>query len=107
MKEAIDRRRLKRAYSALYEDLSAALYDADIAGINYGSNPDEYDLEVGTILPRVFDANDTAAIERVVREEFPRWFGHLPNDSAKYEELAAEILRILELYRLNGRGAAR
>jgi hypothetical protein len=58
-------------------------------------------LEVGTILPRVFDATDTAAIERVVREEFQRWFGHLPNDSAKYEELAAEILRILELYRLN------
>jgi hypothetical protein len=95
-----ERKRLKREYSGLFEDLSALLYRIDPMGINFEVNPDEYDAEVGTILPRVLQLETAGEIQRVIREEFVRWFGTCPIEAATYEELAMETLEVLSRYRL-------
>ena len=97
---SVERQRLKREYAAIFEDLAAYLYEQDPMGLNYGINPDEYEAEVGTILPRVFEAESAAEIADVIREEFERWFGpRLAIENATYEELADGIFAIIHRYR--------
>lgn len=95
----IEEKRLKSVYAGLFEDLSAYLYEFDPMGINYEVNPDEYDTEVGTILPRILEVESAAEIVPILREEFWRWFGPTGLETATYEELAEGILVILERYR--------
>lgn len=95
----IEQSRLKSLYAGLFEELSAYLYKLDPVGINYGVNPDEYETEVGTILPRVLDAESAAEIVPILREEFWRWFGATGIETATYEDLAEGILGILERFR--------
>jgi hypothetical protein len=93
-------KRLKSEYSALFEDLSALLYQLDPVGLNYGINPDEYEPEVGTILPRVMELETASEIASIVREEFEVWFGSGTRvENATYEELGAEVLVVLNRYR--------
>lgn len=100
VKASVERQRLKRDYAAMFEDLAAYLYEQDPMGLNYGVNPDEYEAEVGTILPRVFEAESPAEIVDLIREEFERWFGpRLRIESATYEELADGIFAIIDRYR--------
>ena len=95
-----ERQRLKREYAGMFEDLTAFLYELDPMGLNFEINPDEYEPEVGTILPRVFEAESPADIVHVVREEFERWFGPRPRiENATYEDLAEGIFGIIERYR--------
>jgi len=98
----IERKRLKREYSAIYEDLSALLYQIDPAGVNFEVNPDEYEPEVGTILPRILQLETAGEIEQVIREELAAWFGGAYGiQAATYEELATETLALLTRYRLS------
>lgn len=94
-----ERKRLKREYEGLFTDLSAYLFQADPMGLNYEINPDEYDPEVGTILPRVLQLDTVGEIADVVREEFNRWFGEPAIYRSTYEDLAADILTIVRRYR--------
>ncbi|HXH94462.1 MAG TPA: hypothetical protein VNN25_22990 [Thermoanaerobaculia bacterium] len=95
-----DRKRLKSEYSALFEDLSALLYQVDPARLNFGINPDEYEPEAGTILPRVMELETASEIESVIREELERWFGGGTRiEKATYEDLGAEVLALLNRYR--------
>lgn len=47
----------------------------DPIGINYETNTDEYESEVGTILPRLTSAWSVEDVHNIVYEEFVRWFG--------------------------------
>jgi hypothetical protein len=94
-----ERQRLKRDYAAMFEDLTAFLYEHDPLGVNFGINPREYEPEVGTILPRVFDAESPAEIVEVVREEFDRWFGESRIENATCEDIAEGIFAIVDRYR--------
>jgi hypothetical protein len=95
-----ERKRLKQQYGALFEDLSALLYHLDPMGLNYEVNPDEYEPEVGTILPRVLELESAAQVEAVIREEFDLWFGSgTAIEDAMYDELACEVLAVLNQYR--------
>lgn len=97
---SVERQRLKRDYVGMFEDLAAYLYHQDPMGLNFGINPDEYEPEVGTILPRVCDAESPADIVEVIREELERWFGPpLRIENATYEELAEGIFVIVDRYR--------
>ena len=97
---AVERKRLKQEYAALFEDPSSLLYHLDPMGLNYEINPDEYEPEVGTILPRVLELDSSEQIESVVREELDRWFGGgRAIADASYAELAEEVLAVLERYR--------
>lgn len=100
MQASVERQRLKREYVGMFEELAAYLYDQDPMGLNFGINPDEYEAEVGTILPRVLDAESPADIVDVVREEFERWFGpRLRIENATYDDLAEGIFVIVDRYR--------
>jgi hypothetical protein len=65
----------KHAYKQLYEDARAILNRHDPMGlIAIGAPDDEYEPEVGTILPRMSSARGAAGVEAIMAEEFLRWF---------------------------------
>jgi hypothetical protein len=69
-----DRSAIKKEFGALYTDVLALLFKADPIGINFKDNTDEYEPEVDTILPRLSSCANAADTEKVVHEEFVRWF---------------------------------
>jgi hypothetical protein len=70
-----ERHRLRAEYGALFNSIAALLFQADPIGISFDNeNLDEYDPEVGTILPRLKDCASADDVLRVVHEEFVRWF---------------------------------
>jgi hypothetical protein len=66
------RAELRRIYGDLFEAVSAILFRRDPMGINFVENTDEYEPEVGTILPRLRTCMTEADVRRVVHEEFSR-----------------------------------
>src|SRR5262245_15136903 len=70
-----DRVEVKRAYGALFDQVSALLFADDPVGINFDSNTDEYEAEAGTIIPRLSSCRSSSDVQRVIHEEFVRWFG--------------------------------
>lgn len=73
---ATDREAVKRVYGELFSELTAILYRHDLVGIIVlpDGQEDEYEPEVGTILPRLRDARGADDAAQIVREEFERWF---------------------------------
>jgi hypothetical protein len=74
-----------------------AINDADPIGLLEGGAPaDEYSTEIGSIVPRVANAQSVDEITAVLHEEFVRWFG---DDTAGprqvYEAPARQIWRTL------------
>jgi hypothetical protein len=65
---------LKKQYGILFESVSIALFEADPMGLNFESNTDEYEPEVGTILPRLAKSICVQDVEKIVYEEFCHWF---------------------------------
>jgi len=86
----IEKHELKGRYKKLYYCISAILFENDLQGINFGTNDDEYEPEVGTILPRLTETETIEDIQRVVYEEFGHWFGE-PGDLEDYAVVAKEI----------------
>ena len=87
------RKALKKAYGALYDDVSQLLFEADSIGLAACGCPnDEYEPEVGTILPRLRTANSADEVAAIIREEFARWFGPLEAGKKKrYMQVAGKI----------------
>jgi hypothetical protein len=69
-----ERKALRREYGELYDRVSRLLFNWDPIGINFEDNTDEYEPEVGSILPRLRSCASAADVQRVVHEEFCRWF---------------------------------
>ena len=65
---------LKRQYGVAYEQLSNILFTEDPIGINFKENTDEYNPEVGTILPRLHCCLSADDVRQVLYEEFVKWF---------------------------------
>jgi hypothetical protein len=78
----------------LFDDLSAALFQDDPVGINFESNTNEYEPEVGTILPRLKNCASVADVKQVLLEEFRHWFGADAPPAERIENLAAEVWRL-------------
>jgi hypothetical protein len=88
-------RRLKAEYGALFDSVSALLYRHDPIGINFEDNPDEYDLEAETILPRLRSCRSADDVHKVVHEEFVRWFEPATAGSPEhYKQIALEIWQL-------------
>ncbi len=67
---------MERRYKALATAVERAINDADPIGLLEGGAPvDEYSPEIGTIVPRVGNAQSVDEITAVLHEEFVRWFG--------------------------------
>ena len=81
-----ERQRLRSQYAGLYEATLALLYRHDPVGINFEINPDEYEPEVGTILPRLQSCESPKDVQRVVYAEFQRWFA---NSAGQYDDMKA------------------
>src|SRR3979409_1777571 len=99
MERQSDREGVRRAYGALFAQVAAVLFAADPIGINFGSNTDEYDPEVGTILPRLHECHSTEDGQEVVHQEFVRWFDPTTAGSlTKYLDTAAQIWQLWQQF---------
>jgi hypothetical protein len=72
--EAEKREAIRNEFRALFDVLSKVLFEADPIGINFEANTDEYEPEVGTIIPRLKHAKSEDDVRRIVHEEFCKWF---------------------------------
>jgi hypothetical protein len=94
------RNAVKRKYKTLFDDASALLFRLDPIGINFEDNTDEYDPEVGTILPRLSRCHSPLETRRVVFEEFCRWFGpETGGDELSYNAIAEELWLLWSTHR--------
>jgi hypothetical protein len=83
--------KLKQKYGMAYQRLSEILFAEDPAGVNFEINTDEYEPEVSTILPRLHDCASVNDVNRVVREEFLKWFGGTATFPDRYPKVADRI----------------
>jgi len=82
----------KRRYANIFSEASGILFRHDAIGISFGDNTDEYDPEVGTILPRLSRCHSSADARKVVFEEFCEWFGpEIAGDEMMYDAIAKEL----------------
>lgn len=95
-----ERHQLKNEYGQLFDSISAVLFGKDPVGINFEVNPDEYEPETGTILPRLRTCNSADDILHVVHEEFLHWFGvDTAGSRDNYRVIADEIWHLYEQWR--------
>lgn len=81
-------------YLSLHRGLTELLYRHDPVGLAaVGAPKDEYEPEVGTIIPRLKDANGPDDVRRIVHQEFLRWFGaeEQAGPESAYRDIAQEI----------------
>lgn len=95
-----ERRRLRAEYGSLFDSVAALLFRHDPVGINFDENADEYEPEAGTILPRLRNCESGQDVQRVVHEEFVRWFdAGTAGPEQRYTDIASEIWRLWQQYR--------
>lgn len=93
-------RRLKREYVVLVDAVSAAIDKADPIGLLAGGAPsDEYAPEIGTIVPRLKTANSADDVQRIIHEEFVRWFGDIAGRLDAYGEVGVNVWGALQAFR--------
>lgn len=87
------RKYLKIRYGNLFREASAILFRHDPIGIAFeNENTDEYDPEIGTILPRLASCHSHMEARRVVFEEFCRWFTpEVAGDELNYDGIAKDL----------------
>jgi hypothetical protein len=79
-------------YEQRFHELSAIIYRVDPIGLNFEENPDEYDPEARTILPRLTRCGSIEDVDRVVREELGKWFSpELVSRSPTCDQVVADI----------------
>lgn len=89
------RRKAKDEYGELFDAVSALLFRHDPIGINAEVNTDEYDLETESILPRLKNSHSAEDVQRIVHEEFVRWFdGGTAGRAERYSEISFEIWQL-------------
>ncbi len=88
-----NRRTLRQKYRAIRRQVSAILREADpISLISAGAPADEYELEVGTIVPRIGEAASPELLQIIIHEEFVFWFGaEIAGPPEGYERTAEAI----------------
>ncbi len=96
-----EKRRLKSAYGQLYSTVSEILFRNDPIGFNFDENTDEYEPEVGTILPRLQDCTILMDVRRTIHQEFVRWFdSDIAGPEDKYQRIAEEVWIAWKQHRL-------
>ncbi|MRX11172.1 hypothetical protein GJ697_25435 [Pseudoduganella sp. FT25W] len=90
--EAEKRKAVQLEYPELFDALSSLLFKTDPMSINFETNTDEYEPEVGTIIPRLKLAQSETDVQQIVHEEFCRWFtSQAAGSTEKYRGIAAQI----------------
>jgi hypothetical protein len=88
----------KAYFNALRTVVAEALREADpVRLLEIGAPADEYDPEIGTILPRLRTASSAEEVRTMLHEEFVRWFDADPAGSAEaYDGAAQRIWAFLQ-----------
>jgi hypothetical protein len=87
-----ERQRLKAEYQNLFDEVAALLFRHDPVGINLDDNTDEYEPEVGTILPQLHNCHSMDDVRRLLHKEFVRWFdAGIAGPEDHYAKIAIEI----------------
>ena len=95
-----ERAMLKAEYGRLFDAVAEILFRLDPIGVNFEDNPNEYHTETGTILPRLKTCTSAEDVQRVVHEEFVRWFNaETAGPEAKYRAVAKEVWRAWQTHR--------
>jgi hypothetical protein len=90
--DPVMKRELAKQSPGLYARLLVSFFRHDPMGINFGSNTDEYAPEVDTVLPRLSSASNTMDVQRILHEEFVRWFdGSTAGSPERYRPLAEAV----------------
>ena len=90
------REKVKAVYGNFFDDVAALFFRHDPEGISYG-RAKTYELETGTIIPRLEGCNSPEDVCRVVHEEFCVWFcGHVRSET-KYVIIAKELWELWQL----------
>jgi hypothetical protein len=87
-----EREGAREEFGRLFAEMAEILFRLDPIRINRGVNPDEYEPEVGTIIPRLRSAMSQHEAHTIIHEEFVRWFG--PNTAGpveRYDKVAEEV----------------
>jgi hypothetical protein len=96
------RHRLRSEYGALFDSVSALFYRHDPKGINFGDNPDEYDLEAETILPRLRGCQGADDVHKVVHSEFVRCFdADTVGPPDRYTQISSELWQVWQKHLAN------
>jgi hypothetical protein len=87
------RQSLTAAYGSLYVQVSRLLHEADpLDLIAIGAPDDEYDPEVSSILSRLHEAHSAVDVQKIVHEEFVRWFdADIAGQLTRYTDVAQRI----------------
>jgi SAM-dependent methyltransferase len=110
LKRRQERERLRREQPQLFAELTEVLADHDPVGlVGIGAPRDEYEPEVGTIIPRLRGASDAGDVQSVLVEEFDSWFGiDTPKMSAaEFERVAQDVWSLWLRYAQYGPQAER
>jgi hypothetical protein len=63
--------------------------------VSCGDNYDEYGAEAATIIPRLHTATRVKDVQRIVHEEFERWFGKgYVGKRKRYKEVSIKIWKL-------------
>jgi len=97
--DAKARKALIRKYGKLHAALTVLFAKADPIGIGIPATSNEYDLEVGTVLPRLKSCASPSDVQRVLYEEFAHWFTPDTAGTAdSYRVLAGEVWVLMAQY---------
>ena len=87
-----DRKIIQEKNPELFDEVVRILLEHDLMRIDYEVNPDEYEPEAGTIIPRLPDCSNDKEARKVIHEEFVRWFDNdLAGGEEEYTALAVDI----------------
>jgi hypothetical protein len=84
------REKVKAMYGKLFDDVAALLFRHDPEDISYG-RASTYELEAGTIIPRLQSCHSPEDVCRVVHEEFCTWFCGRVRPEDEFMKIANEI----------------
>ena len=93
-----ERRAVAIHYGGLFTATTELFFALDPVGINFGSNADEYEPEVGTVLPRLEAAGFVDDVARILREEFGAWFG-AAFDGRSIDRLAPQLWTLWQAWK--------
>jgi hypothetical protein len=95
----LERQQLREEYGDLFDEVAAILFEIDPAGINFEFNSDEYEPEVGTILPRLKSCHSVDDVRQVVHQEFAHWFDDdIAGPETHYQDAAERIWATWQRY---------
>lgn len=80
------------------KDIIVILAKHDPVGVIFESNRDEYEPEAKSIIKRIPEMVDESSVQKIVHEEFVRWFDNdIAGSIDKYSRVASDIWQYIQI----------